>query len=91
MSSRSPTARTDGSAAADAVRRVEIDTTNAAERWRYRCPRGHRDWAPTNNHVWCKGCRRQAETGEEVDPEWYKLVDAKTDRSIPWSAVQIIE
>jgi hypothetical protein len=85
----SQVARTDGSALADRRRRVVIDTTDRADRWRYRCPRGHVDWSRTNNHIWCKGCRRQADAGEDVDPEHYEIVDAKTDEEIPWSAVEV--
>ena len=83
--------RTDGSAVADAAEPTEIDRSNDAERWRYRCPRGHVNWSPTNNHVWCQGCRRQAEAGEDVDPEWWELVDAKTDERLHWASVELSE
>lgn len=82
---------TDGSALSDAPSRVVIDTTDKTDRWRYRCPRGHVDWDRTNSHLWCRGCSRQAENGERVDPEYYELHDAKTGETIPWSAVEIIE
>lgn len=82
---------TDGSARADAPERVTIDRRTDADRWRYRCPRGHTDWDRTNNHIWCRGCRRQAEAGEDVDPEWYELVDERTGETIPWSAVEVRE
>lgn len=71
--------------------RVEIDRSIAAERWRYRCPNGHTDWYPTNNHAWCKGCRRQVEAGDDVDPEHYEILDAKTGQAIPWEAVVLID
>jgi len=80
---------TDGSALEDAQPRVMIDRSVEAERWRYRCPRGHVNWDRTNNHVWCQGCRRQAEAGVDVDPEWYKIVDEQTGEEIPWSAVEV--
>jgi len=88
-----PTTVTDGSAAADAHPGVEIDLSDESQRWRYRCPNGHTDtdWDRTNNHVWCRGCRRANEAGEDVDPEHYELVDAKTGEEIPWSAVEILE
>lgn len=79
----------DGSARADAVERVVIDRRDDADRWRYRCPRGHTNWDRTNNHIWCRGCRRQVEAGEDVDPEWYKLVDEQSGETIPWSAVEV--
>jgi len=80
---------TDGSALEDAQPRVVIDRTVEAERWRYRCPRGHVNWDRTNSHLWCQGCRRQAEAGDDVDPEWYEIVDEQTGEKIPWSAVEV--
>jgi len=82
--------RTDGSSPADA-RRVTIDPTDTAEMWRYSCPNGHRNWSPTNNHIWCQGCRRQIEAGADVDAEHYELVDQKTGESIPWSAIEFAD
>ena len=69
---------------------VVIDRSGP-ERYRYTCPYGHTDWDRTNNHVWCRGCRRQNEAGEDVDPEYYELLDRREDRIIPWSSVVIKE
>jgi len=85
------TTRADGSAAADAPERVTIDASDASERWRYACPNGHRNWAPTNNHIWCQGCRRQIEAGDDLAAEHYELVDLKTDERVPWAAIEFIE
>ena len=82
--------RCDGSAQADA-RRVTIDRSNASDRWRWRCPNGHVDWDRTNNHIWCKGCRRQYEAGDDVDVEHYEIHDAQTGELVPWSAVEVRE
>lgn len=90
MSSRTPTTAADGSAASDADDRRRIDRSGTA-RWRWRCPRGHVDWDETNNHVWCRSCRREAEQGADVDPEWWEIVDARTGETIPWSSVDVIE
>jgi hypothetical protein len=81
----------DGSAETDAHDRVEIDRSNAAERWRYTCPRGHTRWSPTNSHAWCAGCRQENENGADVDPEHYELLDQKTGETIPYSAVDLAE
>ena len=86
----SQSALTDGSSLADTHERVAIDRRNESERWRYRCPNGHVNWDRTNNHIWCQGCRRQAEAGEDVNPEHFEIVDARTDETIPWSAVEIL-
>ncbi len=80
----------DGSALADAGERVVIDP-DGDEPWRYRCPRGHTTWAPTNSHVWCKSCREQADAGEDVDPEWYELLDSKTGERIDYARIEVIE
>lgn len=81
----------DGSDPADRRELVEIDRSIPAERWRFTCPNGHTDWYPTNSHVWCKGCRRQVEAGDDIDPEHWTIVDKSTGEEIPWSAVKIVE
>lgn len=78
----------DGSAAADAHPRVRVDRQDEPYRWR--CPNGHTDWDKTNSHIWCRSCRMQNENGEDMDPEHYEIVDEKTDREIPWSAVELV-
>jgi len=79
--------RADGSAYGDRPEPVVIDLTNEADRWRYTCPNGHRDWSRTNSHIFCYSCSRQV----DVDPEHYELHDKAEDRDVPWSAVQIID
>lgn len=90
---RTGTLRTDGSAAGDRHDRVVIDRADEEERWRYRCPNGHAgsSWSPTNSHVYCHSCRRQMDAGEDVTPEHYELLDVKTGRTVPWSAVELVE
>ncbi|WP_254768266.1 hypothetical protein [Salinilacihabitans rarus] len=70
--------------------RVVLDRTKAHVRYRYVCPHGHIDWDQTNNHIWCRGCRRQAENGDDVDPEHRELVDKKTSEVIPWERIEIV-
>jgi hypothetical protein len=81
--------RTDGSAKADAPDPVVIDRTKDVDRMRFVCPNGHTTWDRTNNHVWCRMCRRACEHGEDVDPEHYELLDKATGETIPWSAVRL--
>lgn len=78
----------DGSAPADG-QTVRIDVTDETDRWRYRCPNGHRGkaWEPTNNHLYCRGCKRQLDAGEDVECEHYELVDLKTNERIPYAAI----
>lgn len=81
----------DESSVQDGHPTVVIDRSIPAQRWRWTCPNGHMSWAPTNAHVWCKGCRRQHEAGDDVDPEHYHLMDAKTGATVPYAAVEIVE
>lgn len=78
----------DGSAAADRAERVVVDRDRWP--WRWVCPNGHRNWDKTNNHIWCQTCRRQYETGEDVDAEHAEIVDRQTGETIPWSAVDLV-
>lgn len=87
--SRSEQTSTDGSAAEDSHELVLVDRQN--QRYRWACPNGHFSWDRTNSHIWCKGCRRQAEAGDGVDPEHYQIHDRKEDRYLPWSAVVLAD
>jgi len=78
---------TDGSSVLDAPERVVIDPEDDEEPLRWRCPNGHSNWSPTNSHIWCQSCARAAQHDPEVDAEHYEIVDAKTDETISWSAV----
>jgi len=78
----------DGSSLADAPERVVIDPEDDEESLRWRCPNGHSNWSPTNSHIWCQSCARQAQHDPEVDAEHYEIRDAKTDETISWSAVE---
>lgn len=80
----------DGSSLSDRHPTVEIDLTDWADRARYTCPRGHRNWDRTNNHIWCQSCARESRQDERVTPEYYELRDAKTGEAVPWSAVRVI-
>ncbi|MCG1002854.1 MULTISPECIES: hypothetical protein [Halobacterium] len=55
--------------------RLTIDTDDEIQRWRYRCPRGHSQFEPTNHHWYCTACAR---SHDDVDPEFTELVDKQT-------------
>ena len=57
--------------------RLTIDTDDPADRWRYRCPRGHSQFEPTNHHFYCRECARRH---DDVDPEFTELVDKQTNQ-----------
>jgi hypothetical protein len=80
----------DPAAIPESTRTVEISRRHA-ERYRWRCPHGHVDWDRTNNHLWCAGCRRQCEAGDDVDPEHYYILDMKNDELIAWENVRLKE
>jgi len=72
----------------DDSRVVTIDRSDSEERFRYVCPNGHIDWDRTNNHVWCRGCRRRIESGDDaIDAEHYHVYDKKRNVLIPWEQV----
>lgn len=79
----------DGSAHADTFPGVQIDRDDEPLRWR--CPNGHISWDRTNNHLWCPACRKASESGHDVEPEHWEIVDAKHDKTIPYSAVEFVE
>lgn len=61
----------------DEQSRLTIDTEDEIQRWRYRCPRGHTAWEPTNHHWYCSECAR---CHDDVDPSFTELVDKQTGR-----------
>jgi len=87
MATRTITPSLDDLPVADADRVVELDRSREADRWRYTCPYGHTDWDRTNNHAWCPGCRRAAESGHDIDPEHYQILDKREKELIPWEQV----
>lgn len=81
---------TDGSSPQDARRKVRIDRSIPAHRWRFTCPEGCSDWVPTNSHIICRSCARAAEHGADVEVEYYEIVDQRNEETIPWSAVELV-
>lgn len=84
---------TDGSSEQDRHPIVTINVAVETERWRFRCPNGHRgkSWSPTNNHIYCRNCKQQMDNGDDVSPEHYELYDKKTGETIPFSAIRFID
>lgn len=78
----------DGSSRLDAPDRVVIDPDDEIDQMRYRCPNGHSNWSPTNNHIWCQTCSRQSQHDPDVEAEHYAILDKRTEKEIPWSAVE---
>jgi len=61
-----------------------IDLDDAIDRRRYRCPKGHTRWEPTNNHFYCGSCGRRG-----LDAAFTHLIDHKTREEIPRSEVKL--
>lgn len=84
-------ARRNGARIAESDREARIDRSKTVERYRYTCPNGHIDWARTNSHLWCRGCRRRNESGDtEIDPEHHAILDKREDVLIPWDQVELV-
>lgn len=56
--------------------RFTIHLENDTDRWQWRCPEGHTQWEPTNDHWWCQQCA--SSWREDVDPVFYELRNVKT-------------
>ena len=77
-----------GAGVADDDEPVTIDRSKPTDRYRFVCPNGHIDYSKTNSHLWCRGCRRRIESGDEtIDAEHYHILDKKRDVLIPWEQV----
>jgi hypothetical protein len=59
-------------------------------KWRYTCPHGHTDWRVINHVLECRTCKRHAQQGEDVDPNFRSLIDTKTGEEIPRERVEIV-
>lgn len=71
----------------DAEPRLTLDTDDALQRWRYRCPRGHTQFQPTNHHWYCVECAR---SHNDVDPEFTELVDKQTGEVYERDEVEVV-
>lgn len=72
---------------ADSVEsRIVVDLDNALQRRAFRCPRGHADWEPTNNHFYCASCGRRW----DVDPAFTLLVDDRDGRQYRRDEVTLV-
>ena len=65
-----------------------VDLEDETDRWRFTCPRGHRDWEPTNNHFWCAACARTL--ADEVDPEFKQLWDKREGERLERDDVRLM-
>jgi len=64
-----------------------IELNDEMDRWRYRCPRGHTTWEPTNNHFWCAECAKRY---GDVDPAFDELHDQQSGEVYERDQVQLL-
>lgn len=58
---------------------VTIHIDDEIDRWEWRCPRGHTQWEPTNNHWWCARC---ASGHPDVEAAFTELTSARTGETV---------
>ena len=63
---------------------INLDDEHDRRKWR--CPRGHMSWEPTNNHFWCSKCANSW----DVDPEFDQLANDATGDTLERDEVQLI-
>lgn len=67
------------------VQQREIDLDDETDRYRYRCPKGHASWEPTNEHFYCASCAQH----HDADSAFEELVDHKTRERLPREQVKL--
>lgn len=63
-----------------------VKIEDETDRWRFTCPRGHRDWEPTNHHFWCASCARV----DGVDGVFQELRDKRDGGLLAREDVQLL-
>lgn len=58
-------------------------------RWRWGCPRDHVDWIGCDDHIYCRGCQRLQNSGEEIDPRWETILDRRTGEELDFERVEV--
>jgi len=84
---QSQTIVADGSSPADAYPRITIERSEAAARWRYCCPNNHTRWTDEGAFLLCQSCAAL----DGVSPIYRELWDAAEERTMSWSAVEIVD
>jgi hypothetical protein len=77
----------DGSSPADAHPTVTVERSGPRARWRYRCPNNHTRWTDEGAFLLCQSCAEM----DGVSPIYRELWDGKEERTVPWSAVEIVD
>jgi hypothetical protein len=68
------------------MRTEAIGLTEETSRWRFRWPRGHTRWTSCADHVYCKECAAQDDSGT-----FQRLWNHRTDERLSRAAVTIVD
>ncbi|WP_323190775.1 hypothetical protein [Halostella sp. PRR32] len=68
--------------------KTTIRLDDDVDRWKWVCPRGHRQWEPVNHHFWCASCARQ--TNEDAEPTFTALRNRATDEVVDRDDVRLV-
>ncbi|WP_128478070.1 hypothetical protein [Halorussus pelagicus] len=63
-----------------------VRLNNDTSRWRWACPRGHRNWEATNDHVWCQTCARQ-----RGDGHYHRLLDKRSGDLVARAQLVVVD
>ncbi|MFP8952403.1 hypothetical protein ACLI4Z_16475 [Natrialbaceae archaeon A-arb3/5] len=69
--------------------KTTIQVDDEIDRWKWVCPRGHRDWEPTNHHFWCAACARAAD--DDVMPEFDSLHNKQSGETVHRDELQLLD
>lgn len=64
-----------------------VNIEDRTDRWRFRCPRGHTTWEPTNHHFWCRSCANAT----DVDGSFDELRDRRDGRLLAREQVRLLD
>ncbi|MFC7044127.1 hypothetical protein ACFQH6_00735 [Halobacteriaceae archaeon GCM10025711] len=66
---------------------VQIDTRDPADRWRYTCPKGHRNWEPSSDGFHCRTCDERPWFDQAVFDD---LRDERTGNLVPRRRIRLV-
>lgn len=66
---------------------VRINVDKKVEVWEWTCPRGHRDWEPTNFHFWCATCARS----HDANPSFDEIENLRTGASLGRGELELVD
>lgn len=65
---------------------VTINVDDKVQVWEWTCPRGHRNWEPTNFHFWCAACARS----HDANPSFDRIRSARDGRELSRAEIELV-